>query len=87
MRWALPGALALLATACYSDVHQPADVVASQLVPGAVHLGALLPLSEGTGLSHRAAVTLAAEQVATAGRAGGRRARRVRVARFRCCSG
>jgi len=62
----------LLLSACYSDVHVPADVVAGQLEPGAVHLGVLLPLSEGTGLSHRDAVRLAEERVAAAGLAGGR---------------
>ena len=53
--------IALILPGCFEDLQHPSDIVADQLVPGAVHVGALLPLSEGSGLSQRDAVLMAAE--------------------------
>jgi len=64
--------LASLLPGCFDDTWAPPDVVADRLVPGALHVGALLPLSDGAGLSHRDALLLASERVAAAGRPGGR---------------
>ena len=64
--------LAALLPGCFEDAWAPPDVVEDQLVPGALHVGALLPLSDGTGLSHRDALLLAAERLAAAGPLGGR---------------
>jgi ABC-type branched-subunit amino acid transport system substrate-binding protein len=60
-------AIALLAPGCFEDLQHPSDVVADQLVDGAVHIGALLPLSEGGGLSQRDAVRMAAEDASAVG--------------------
>lgn len=46
---------------CFDDLQHPSDPVADQIVPGAMHIGALLPLSDGTGLSERDAVLMAVE--------------------------
>ncbi len=57
---ALSLALAL-PCACHEDLQHPSDFVADQWVEGALPIAALLPLSEGVGLSARDAVRLAAE--------------------------
>ena len=58
---AIPWAVAGILAGCFEDLQHPSDIVADQLVEGAVHIGALLPLSDGGGLSQRDAVLMAAE--------------------------
>lgn len=60
-------AITLLLPGCFEDLQHPADVVSGQLVPGALHIGALLPLSEASGLSQRDAVLMAAKDATDVG--------------------
>ena len=52
--------------ACHEDLQHPSDFVADQWVAGALPIAALLPLSEGAGLSARDAVRLAADDAGAA---------------------
>ncbi len=59
--------IALPLPGCFEDLQHPSAVVADQLVEGALHIGALLPLSEGGGLSQRDAVLMAADDATAEG--------------------
>jgi branched-chain amino acid transport system substrate-binding protein len=70
-----------LTAACYSEEFGAGgpDIVVDQLEPGALHIGVMLPLADGTGVSQRDAVLLAVDAVNGAGLPGGLRVKPIIV--------